>query len=131
MKLNIAGWIPKSAANGPGERFVLWVQGCPLACEGCWNPETWSFAPRHVRTIDDVEAEILATPGIEGVTLSGGEPFAQAEALAELARRARQRGLSVVVFTGYELRELRWPAARELLATVDLLVTGRFVRAQR
>lgn len=67
----------------------------------------------------------------EAGQLSGGEPFAQAAGLAELARRARQRRLSVVAFTGYELWELRWPAARELLAEVDILVTGRFIRARR
>lgn len=131
MELNVAGWIAKSTANGPGERFVLWVQGCPLACEGCWNPDTWSFASRRVLTIDSLEAEIVAAAGIQGATFSGGEPFAHAAALAELARRVRQRDLSVVVFTGYELSELRWPAARELLAEVDILVAGRFMRAQR
>jgi anaerobic ribonucleoside-triphosphate reductase activating protein len=131
MELNVAGWIAKSTANGPGERFVLWMQGCPLACEGCWNPDTWSFAPRRVLTIDSLEPEIVAAAGIEGITFSGGEPFAQAAPLAELARRGRQRGLSVVVFTGHELAELRWPAARELLAEADILVAGRFVRAQR
>ena len=43
MRLNLARTLPRSAANGPGERFVLWVQGCPLACPGCWNPDTWAF----------------------------------------------------------------------------------------
>lgn len=131
MIVNVAAWVAKSAANGPGERFVLWVQGCPLACPGCWNPDTWDFSPRRPMSVDELEAEIAASPDIEGLTFSGGEPFAQAAALTELARRARRRGLSVLVFTGYELAELRSSAARALLAEIDVLVSGRFVLAER
>jgi len=131
MIVNVAARVAKSAANGPGERFVLWVQGCPLACPGCWNPDTWDFSPRHRMTVDELEAEIAAVSDIEGVTFSGGEPFAQAVALAELARRVRRRDLSVLVFTGYEMDELRSPAARALLAETDVLVSGRFRLGER
>jgi len=127
MRLNLARTLPRSAANGPGERFVVWVQGCPLRCPGCWNPDTWSFAPRHLRTVGSLAREIIATPGIEGVTFTGGEPFAQAEALAELGGMAQAAGLSVFVFTGYELDELASPDQRRLLAVTDVLVTGRYV----
>jgi anaerobic ribonucleoside-triphosphate reductase activating protein len=129
--LNVARWMPRSAANGPGERFVLWLQGCGLACPGCWNPDTWSFAPRLLMTPDEILALIQDTPGIEGVTFTGGEPFAQASALVPLARHVRAMGLSLVVFTGHEPHELRSPPARELLALVDVLITGRFVLAER
>lgn len=129
MHLNIAHTLPRSAANGPGERFVIWVQGCPLACPGCWNPDTWPFVRRETQSVDELTTAILATPGIEGVTLTGGEPFAQAKALAELARRIRTAGLSVFVFTGYEQEELVRPDHRELLQNTDVLVTGRFVQA--
>lgn len=129
--LNVARWVPRSAVNGPGERFVLWLQGCGLACPGCWNPDTWSFAPRQLMSVDEVVSRILATPGIEGVTFTGGEPFAQANALAPLARRIRAAGLSLMVFTGHELEELRGIPARALLAEADVLVTGRFVLAER
>jgi anaerobic ribonucleoside-triphosphate reductase activating protein len=130
-RLNVARWVARSAVNGPGERFVLWLQGCGLACPGCWNPETWSFAPRHLMDMEEAAALILGTPGIEGVTFSGGEPFAQAPALVPLARRIRAAGLSLMVFTGHELEELRGTAARALLSEVDVLVTGRFVLAER
>ena len=131
MRLNLARTLPRSAVNGPGERFVVWVQGCGLACPGCWNPDTWSFSRRIMRTIDDLSTEIGATSGIEGVTFSGGEPFAQASALAALAERVRASGLSVFVFTGYELDELVHPASRALLAQVDVVVTGRYLAAER
>lgn len=130
MRLNVARSLPKSSANGPGERFVVWVQGCPLACPGCWNPDTWSFAPRHLVDVADLAAEILEVRGIEGVTFTGGEPFVQAHALAELGRVVRAAGLSVLVYTGYELHELEGRAHRELLRVTDVLVTGRYVEAQ-
>lgn len=131
MRLNVARVLPRSAANGPGDRFVVWVQGCPLACAGCWNPDTWEFAPRNMSDTDALAAEILSTCGIEGVTLTGGEPFSHALALAELTRVARRAGLSVLVFTGYELRELTKPEHRALLDLADVVVTGRYVQGLR
>jgi anaerobic ribonucleoside-triphosphate reductase activating protein len=129
--VNVARMLPRSAANGPGERFVLWLQGCGLACAGCWNPDTWSFEPRLMLSVEAIMEQVTATPGIEGVTLTGGEPFAQASALVPLVTRVRAAGLSLVVFTGHELAELGSHAARQVLAEVDVLVTGRFVLAER
>jgi anaerobic ribonucleoside-triphosphate reductase activating protein len=131
MRLNIARTLPRSAANGPGERFVVWVQGCPLACPGCWNPDTWSFARRRVVEVASLAEEILGVRGIEGVTFTGGEPFVQARALAVLGRAVRDAGLSVFVFTGLELHELVGRAHRELLEVTDVLVTGRYLEARR
>lgn len=131
MKVNVARTLSRSAANGPGERFVVWAQGCPLACPGCWNPDTWSFERRVLRDVDELAAEILSVDGIEGVTFTGGEPFAQARALARLGRTVRNSGLSVFVFTGYELNELSSEPARELLAVADVLVAGRYIMAER
>ncbi|MGP3927937.1 4Fe-4S single cluster domain-containing protein [Streptomyces sp. 8N616] len=129
--LNIARTIPRSAVNGPGERFVVWVQGCSLHCPGCWNPDTWSHRPRTEVPVHDLAETILATEGIEGITLTGGEPFEQAAQLAILASRVRAAGLSVMAFTGFELNELDSPARKELLALCDILVAGRFRRADR
>ncbi|MBL8491925.1 MAG: radical SAM protein [Rhodocyclaceae bacterium] len=131
MRLNLARTLPRSAVNGPGERFVVWVQGCPIACPGCWNRDTWAFEGRDLRSVGDLAADILATDGIEGVTLTGGEPFAQAKALAELATRVRAAGLSVLVFSGYDLDELRRPEHLALLAVTDVLVAGRYVEERR
>lgn len=127
MRLNLARTLRKSAANGPGERFVIWVQGCPLACPGCWNPDTWAFEDREIREVPSLIEEILGVDGIEGVTFSGGEPFMQARGLAELARALRRGGLSILVFSGYTLEELVWDAARELLSLSDVLVAGRYI----
>jgi anaerobic ribonucleoside-triphosphate reductase activating protein len=131
MRLNLARTIARSAANGPGERFVLWVQGCPLACVGCINPDTWSFQRRLVREVNQLVAEILTVDGIEGVTFTGGEPFMQARALAEVGRAVRRAGLSVFVFTGYDREELASDTACDLLSVTDVLVTGRYVESAR
>lgn len=131
MLLNLARTIPRSAANGPGQRFVVWVQGCAIRCPGCWNPDTWAFETRQVRDTAALADEILATVGIEGVTFTGGEPFHQAAALVEVAGRVRAAGLSVFVFTGYDLHELTRSDHRELLALADVLVSGRYVQSQR
>ena len=131
MRLNLARTLPRSAANGPGERFVLWVQGCPLACPGCWNPDTWAFERRDLRSVEDLAAVILATEGIEGVTFTGGEPFAQARALTALAERVRTAGLSVFVFTGYGLDELTRPEHLALLTVTDVVVAGRYIESKR
>ena len=131
MRLNLARTLPRSAANGPGERFVVWVQGCPLACPGCWNPDTWSFRARAPTTPEALADAVLATDGIDGVTFTGGEPFAQARPLARVARRVRDAGLSVFVFTGYDLDELQGRAQRALLDQADVVVAGRYVAAQR
>ena len=124
--LNVARWLERSAVNGPGERFVLWLQGCPLRCPGCWNPDTWDFAPRQILTAGDLVELVRAVSGIEGVTLTGGEPFAQAESLVPAVRELRRLGLSLMVFTGYEMAELSAPAARELLEMTDIVVAGRY-----
>ncbi len=131
MRLNLARTLTRSAVNGPGERFVIWVQGCAAACPGCWNLDTWNFKPRDVRETSTLASEVIRTPGIEGVTFSGGEPFAQASAVADVARAARAAGLSVFVFTGFDLQDLTSDAHRELLALTDVLVTGRYVESER
>jgi anaerobic ribonucleoside-triphosphate reductase activating protein len=130
-RVNVARWVARSRANGPGERFVLWVQGCTLACPGCWNPDTWTMAPRTLLSADELCDLVLGTAGIEGVTFTGGEPFRQARLLAPVAARLRAAGLSVMTFTGHELEELQSTAARALLAACDVVVTGRFVLAER
>lgn len=127
-RLQIGARIPLTEAEGPGKRFAIWVQGCPLRCAGCCNPQFLPFEGGETISAEDLIAEILATPDIEGVTLIGGEPFAQAEALSPLAARVRGEGLSVMIFTGFPLEELREPAHQALLAMTDLLVDGPYRR---
>jgi anaerobic ribonucleoside-triphosphate reductase activating protein len=127
--LRVAQVVPRTEAEGPGVRFSIWVQGCALRCPGCCNPEMFAFERGTVMTVESLAARILATPGIEGLSLLGGEPTSQAGPAADLCERVRAAGLSVMVFTGHTLAELKAqanPDVERLLGTVDLLVDGRF-----
>jgi len=128
--LNLAGFLAKSEVNGPGTRAVIWVQGCPIHCEGCFNAQFQPFSPATLTPVDELAGMILALPGIDGVTFSGGEPFAQAGPLAALGERLRRSGFTIVTYTGYSAEQLAagddpaWPA---LLAVTDLLIAGPYV----
>ena len=133
MLLRIHSTIPRSVVNGPGERFVVWVQGCTLGCAGCANADACTPDGGRDVSIEQLAQEIVETDGIEGLTLSGGEPFQQPAAVAELCRSAHAAGLSVFIFTGYTLDELRGstdPEVAELLALADILVAGRYVQGR-
>jgi len=125
--------LEHSVANGPGERMVFWFQGCPLGCPGCFNPETHDGAPRRVLPVCAlIEAALARRASIEGITVTGGEPFAQPHALEALAAGVRGAGLSVLVFSGYTLCELRRQShAAACLAHIDVLVAGRYAVKRR
>ncbi len=130
--LLVAARLPDTEAEGPFLRYALWLQGCSLRCPGCCNPGMLPSEGGTVLGVEALRAEICAAPGIEGVTLLGGEPFEQAGPLAELARGVRRTGLGVMAFSGYTLDELRSrPGAGPLLAEIDLLVDGRYQATRR
>lgn len=132
-RLRVHAFVECSRANGPGARAVLWVQGCTLACPGCFNPQT------HRRAGDDVGVGELAdriaglAGRIEGLTISGGEPLQQRPGVLALLARLRARtSLSTLVFTGYRYPEVaRMPELPALWAGVDVLVAGRYERERR
>jgi anaerobic ribonucleoside-triphosphate reductase activating protein len=129
--LNIMGYIDESEVNGPGCRAVVWVQGCPRECPGCFNPDSWTFEINQLVTVDSLVEQILSKPQNTGVTFSGGEPFWQAPALADLARKLKAAGLNVMSFSGFTLKQLQSesapPGSQELLAQLDILIDGPFV----
>ena len=129
----IAQVVPATDAEGPGRRFAVWFQGCPLRCPGCCNPEFLPFRGGRATPVSAVVAELLATPDLEGLSLLGGEPFAHAGAGVVLATAARERGISVMIYSGYtleQLREMSDPAVARLLDLTDLLVDGPYLREQ-
>lgn len=128
-KVRIAGFLKRSAVNGPGLRSVIWTQGCPIRCEECFNPALWDEDGGHEAGIDQLLHDILATEGIDGITLSGGEPFFQADPLADLAEGVRSHDLSVLTFSGYPYDILTRSENRSwhrLLCETDLLVSGPY-----
>jgi len=121
-------WEASSFVNGPGERFVIWFQGCPFSCPGCFNRDARTFDGGDLVPLQELWEKILAS-GVRGVTLSGGEPFLQAKEAALLLRECGRRGIDRVVYTGFLYEELKreiFPGTRELLRASDLLLEGRY-----
>lgn len=120
---------------GPGLRAVVWVHGCPLRCAGCIAPHDLSFEGGQRAPVAQIAARLNALPAeITGVTFSGGEPMAQAGALANLVDLLREeRDWSVLAYTGYTLRHLRRHGSgdqRALLARLDMLIDGPYLAAR-
>lgn len=136
MDAQIAQIVPSTEAEGPGRRFALWFQGCPLRCPGCCNPEMLPFTGGQATSVPQLVEQMLAAQSqfqIEGITLLGGEPFAHAEPAAALAHQAQQHGLSVMIFSGFMLEELQTRsegAIAQLLGATDLLVDGPYLCEQ-
>lgn len=134
MKIRIAGTVNDSIVDGPGLRYVVFVQGCPHHCPGCHNPETWDFNGGGEIDAFDLVQEMAANPLLSGLTLSGGEPFDQPEASMWLAVHARLQGKNVWCYTGYTWEEILEKNSQEwnnLLRAVDVLVDGPFIQEQK
>ncbi|MCM1006419.1 MAG: anaerobic ribonucleoside-triphosphate reductase activating protein [Ruminococcus flavefaciens] len=135
MKLRIAGTVNDSIVDGPGIRFTIFTQGCPHKCEGCHNPQTHDFNGGEIVEADEIIEKIKKNPLLDGVTFSGGEPFCQAEALADIGRKIKAIGLNIITYTGYTFEELyenreknHW---NDLLSVTDFLIDGKFILSQK
>ncbi|MDR1168569.1 MAG: radical SAM protein [Heliobacteriaceae bacterium] len=129
MKLRIFKTLSRTRAEGPGERFCIWVQGCSRHCPGCRAQETWTHNSGEIISVSELFEKIKYQKTIEGVTFLGGEPFEQAKALALLAKKVKNTGLSVLTFTGNTLEELKAKNDNDinsLLKYTDLLIDGAF-----
>lgn len=136
MRLRIAGVEPESFVDGPGIRFSIFTQGCSHHCPGCHNPQTHDFNGGHFVSLKELLDMIEENPLLDGVTLSGGDPMFQAATLVPLAREIKERGLNLVIFTGFTYERLmalvpEKPEYLELLSFADILVDGPFVMAKR
>ena len=133
MKIRIAGIVDDSIVDGPGFRLTVFTQGCPHHCPGCHNPQTHDFSGGRDGDTGEIIAQMQENPLLDGVTLSGGEPFCQPVACAEIARAARTAGLNVWSYSGYTFEVLyagkeEW---RMLLNELDVLVDGPFLLEKR
>ncbi|MDR0222526.1 MAG: anaerobic ribonucleoside-triphosphate reductase activating protein [Oscillospiraceae bacterium] len=132
MNIRISGVARNSVVDGPGIRYVVFAQGCPFDCEGCHNPQTHDFDGGELTDTEIIAGEIKKDPLLSGATFSGGEPFAQAKAFIDLAKRLG--GANIVCYTGYTFEELYRsdkPETRELLSLIDVLVDGRFDKSKK
>ena len=131
--LDLAGIVQDSIVDGPGIRTTLFCQGCPHHCPGCHNPETWEFGCGTAMEAKTLLRIVQENPLCRGVTFSGGEPFAQAEGFAELAKLLKAAGYEVASYSGYTVEQLLsgTPAQKELLRTIDVLIDGPYLQEQR
>ncbi|MCI1693391.1 MAG: radical SAM protein [Aneurinibacillus aneurinilyticus] len=125
----------RTRVEGPGLRYSIWVQGCPIRCEGCFNPHTWNMEGGVIKDIDevfyDIKNTLKASPELEGVTFLGGEPFSQANELSILAKKLKEINLSIVTFSGYDYETIirsNNPSWNRLLKETDLLIDGPYIQ---
>lgn len=133
-KIRVCGIEPESIVDGPGFRYVLFVQGCPHRCQGCHNPESHDFEAGFDMTVGEIYEELNSNPHLTGLTLSGGEPFCQPESLLELVKLAKSDGKHIMSYSGWTYEELlakQDSAVTELLGLLDILVDGRYEEEQR
>lgn len=126
--------VYRTKVLGPGERAAIWFQGCHRRCEGCMSASSRPLEGGRLVSISKLCRAIFAQEGLEGVTISGGEPFLQAQALFSLLETIRRESdLGVIVYTGYTLEQLKalnnsW-VDKILDGYVDLLIDGEYVQA--
>ncbi|OPJ54666.1 anaerobic ribonucleoside-triphosphate reductase activating protein [Alkalithermobacter paradoxus] len=138
MKIKLASDIvTDSIVDGPGLRTVIWTQGCKHKCKGCHNPQTHDFNSGFEVSVDDVIKKIRKVKLQRGITLSGGDPFEQPEALSIICKEAKKNNLDIWAYTGYTFEEImnqnnpnhkKWIT---LLEDIDVLVDGRFIEDKK
>ncbi len=127
IRLADANILTDSIVDGEGLRAVIWTQGCSHNCKGCHNPETHDFTKGIEKDVEDVKEEIKKLTLQDGITLSGGDPFFQAEASYEIAKYAKEQGLNVWAYTGFLFEDLlKNEKMKKLLKYIDVLVDGKF-----
>ena len=135
LTLFLGDYIEATDLEGPGLRFALWFSGCSLRCAGCCNPHLFSKGagtPTSGFEIIEMIAKAQRDRGIEGVSYLGGEPFEQPEILEYLVLKTRELGLTNMVYTGFEIEEIRSRhLGSQILSHVDLLVDGPYLEEER
>lgn len=126
QNLSVHNIIEHSAVNGPGIRFVIWTQGCPLNCAGCFNQATHTFDGGTDMSIEKLATTINHTKGIRGVTFSGGEPLIQSESISKLLSLIDKK-LDILLFSGYSYDEIKVDSSKmNVLHQVDAALLGRY-----
>ncbi len=131
MQINIYMKQAVTEALGPGKRYALWVQGCERRCKGCISPDSRSFNKGDRIDTATLVEEIIQTENIEGITISGGEPFLQAEALCEVIECIKAvKDYGVMIYTGNSYEKLSSSTdkyIKKLLSFTDVLIDGEYI----
>ena len=125
-----------SVVDGFGVRTVIWTQGCSHNCPFCQNPQTHDFKGGDEYTLEEIFDELDNLPKQDGITLSGGDPLFQIDAVTEIAKHAKEIGLNVWCYTGFTYEQIlemakKNPKYLEFLNNIDVLVDGRFEIAKK
>ena len=131
--IRIAGIVEESIVDGPGIRMAIYMQGCPHNCEGCHNPKTHSPDGGNLMEIETLAKKAEQNPLIKGVTISGGEPFAQIPELLSLVTAIKAIGRNIMIYTGYTFEQLQSISedVKKILVMTDFLVDGKFIIEQK
>ena len=127
QSIRISGIVEESIVDGPGIRLVVFTQGCKHNCKDCHNRHTHDFDGGYDIVIDDIIDLVKANPLLDGITLSGGDPFEQVLACNNLAIKVKELGLNVITYTGYTFEQIMKNIEhKELLLNTDILIDGKF-----
>lgn len=135
MLLNIASIRKCTEAEGMGKRFAIWTQGCLKRCQNCCNTNMQPFIKKNIMDSNIIIEDIKLSKekyDIEGITLIGGEPILQSNGLSYIAKYCKKNNLSVILFSGYTLEEIRikekdFKGLSELLKYTDVLIDGEYI----
>lgn len=130
MKVRIYKILKQTRVEGPKTRYCIWFQGCSKHCKGCWAKATWDFNAGKEYEVEEIIQDIKKTKNIDGITLLGGEPFEQPEALKYICENTKKLELSVICFTGNKIEELH-KAHNDILNHIDLLIDGEFIEEEK
>lgn len=136
LPIRLFGVVRESIVDGPGLRYVIFVQGCPHHCPGCHNPGSHSYTGGKLTTTARLWDDIRKNRLLKGVTFSGGEPFLWGHELAVIGRAASNAGMNVMTYSGFTYERLlekakTEPSVRELLSASNYLVDGRYMEELR
>lgn len=130
--LNIAGFYPSSTCLGPGNRAMIWLQGCLQECSGCINPEMKPLENKEWISVSDIAELIGKIQNIEGITVMGGEPMLQLPALTSFLSIIKKRyNLGIMLFTGYyknDLIDMEEKDINAILQYIDILIDGPYIK---
>lgn len=137
MEIRLAAPLQSdSVVDGYGVRTVIWTQGCSHNCPFCQNPSTHSFTDGKSYSVEEIFSELDNLKGQNGITLSGGDPLFQIDAVCEIAKYAENIGLNIWCYTGFTYEEILEMGKKnkkylEFLKHIDVLVDGKFEMAKK
>lgn len=127
MELRLFGLANDSIVDGPGLRYTIFTQGCYHNCPGCHNPKSHDVNGGYLKDTQAIVDEILENPLLDGITLSGGEPFLHVDELVEICKAVKVNNLNIVIYSGFTYEQIiNDDRKKSLLELGDMLVDGKF-----